>query len=66
MNFVVFDTSEKNIRNAANEHQLNDLQDLERKYTDLISEGYITNQNQLKSKLRNEYKKRHIPLLKFQ
>ena len=58
LNLVVFNSHEKNIRNAATQEQLDDLQNIEKKYTDLIMERYITDSPTLKSKLLDEWKKR--------
>ncbi len=59
LNFVVFNSHEKNIRNKAEQEQLDELSRLEKKYTDLIEEGYIKDVIVLKEKLRGEWRLRH-------
>lgn len=59
LNYVVFDQHGQNLRQHATEEQIKDLAQLEQKYTTLIEEGYIHSVEVLKSKLRNEYAKRH-------
>ena len=59
LNYVVFNTHKPQIRNEASQDQLEVLQRLEKKYADLISEGYIKDLSTLKQKLLKEWKKRH-------
>lgn len=60
LNFVVFNSHKKDIRNEATEEQLQELSKLEKKYSDLINEGYIKGVVTLKEKLRSEWRNRHL------
>ena len=64
LNFVVFNSHQRDIRNTATQEQLLAMHELEKKYSSLIFEGYITDVKTLKEKLRAEWKKRHavVPL----
>lgn len=59
LNYVVFNIHEKGKRNSGKPLQVKDLQQLEKKYTDLIVEGYIIDIDVLKEKLRDEWRNRH-------
>ena len=59
LNYVVFNSHKTQIRNEASQDQLESLQRLEKKYADLISEGYIKDLSTLKQKLRREWHIRH-------
>ena len=59
LNLVVFNKHETMIRNNATPEQLKDLEGLEKKYSMLINEGYITSLDDLKKKLREEWRDRH-------
>lgn len=62
LNYIVFNSHKRNIRNEATQAQLKELNKLEAKYTDLIEEGYIMNINTLIEKLRDEWRKRHTDI----
>ena len=59
LNYVVFNTHEKAIRNAATPEQENDLQQLERDMCKFIEMGFIRTWEQLKDALRKEWRRRH-------
>lgn len=59
LNLVVFNDHYSGIRNDATEDQLDDLYELEKKYTMLISEDFISDIFDLKEALRKEWRKRH-------
>lgn len=59
LNYIVFNSHERDIRNKATQEQLGDMSKLQKKYTDLIEEGYISDLPTLKDKLRAEWRKRH-------
>ncbi len=59
LNYVVFNSHERDIRNKATQLQLDELSRLEKKYTDLIEEGYIRDVITVKQKLREEWRRRH-------
>lgn len=61
LNCIVFGKHGRGLRNNATEEQLQSLSFLERKYTDLVNEGYIRNYNQLIEKLRIEWNDRQKP-----
>lgn len=58
LNYVVFNTHEKNLRNKATPDQENDLQMLERDMCRFIDLGFIKSYDQFKDILRDEWKKR--------
>lgn len=61
LNYVVFNKHNKELRNTANNKQMEDLKDLEKRYAYLINEEYIRSPRELVDKLRKEWKSRHIP-----
>lgn len=62
MNHIVFNNHETGIRNKeATEENLRHLYELEKKITDLIQEGFITNYEQLMKYLRNQWKNKYEP-----
>lgn len=62
MNYIVFNNHETGIRNKeASEEKLKELYELERKICDLISDGFITNYDQLHLFLKRQWKKKYQP-----
>lgn len=61
LNYVVFNKHDKELRNTANNKQMEDLKDLEKRYAYLINEEYIKSPKELISKLRKEWRSRYIP-----
>jgi hypothetical protein len=62
MNHIVFNNHQTGIRNKeASEENLRELSELEKKISDLISEGFIKNYEQLMSYLRNQWKRKYEP-----
>lgn len=59
LNYVVFNNHEKDIRNKASQTQLEELSKLEKKYTELIEEGYLKTIVAVKQRLREEWHRRH-------
>lgn len=65
LNYVVFNTHERGIRNNATPDKEADLQQLERDMCQYIDMGFVTNYNQFKFAMRREWTKRHgeVPVL---
>jgi hypothetical protein len=62
LNYVVFGTHERGIRNQFGEEtKQRDLWDFEHKVSTLINEGFINGYNALIDYLRNQYRVRHFP-----
>ena len=62
LNWVIFNSHEKMLRNKyGDEMKQRELWQLEKKVSDLINEGFITNFDNLISYLRNQYQKRNNP-----
>ena len=62
LNWVIFNNHEKMIRNKyGDENKQRELSQLERKVTDLINEGFITNFDNLIAYLRKQYANRNYP-----
>ena len=61
LNFVVFGTHKRGIRNSATEEQLTDLVDLQKVFNYNINSGLIKNRKQLITELRKEYVRRYVP-----
>ena len=62
LNWVVFNNHEKMLRNKhGDEMKQRELWQLEKKISDLINEGFITNFDNLLNYLRNQYQKRNYP-----
>lgn len=62
LNWIVFNNHEKMLRNKhGDEAKQRELYQLEKKVADLISEGFVTNFDNLLIYLRNQYQKRNYP-----
>lgn len=62
LNWVVFGSHEKDLRNKYGEEQKQrELYQLEKKVADLINEGFITKFDNVISYLRSQYQKRNYP-----
>ena len=62
LNWVIFNSHEKMLRNKyGDEMKQRELWQLEKKVSDLINEGFITNFHNLISYLGNQYQKRNNP-----
>lgn len=65
LNWIIFNNHESMIRNKGDEEKLRNLFQLERKVSDLIEDGFITNFTDLISYLRKVYYKEHcLPVFK--
>ena len=62
LNWVIFNNHEKMLRNKHGEEgKQRELWQLEKKISDLINEGFITDFDNLIVYLRNQYQKRNYP-----
>lgn len=59
LNYVVFNTHERGIRNLATPKQVEELQQLERDAIKYIDMGFVNNYAQFKSIMRKEWQKRY-------
>ena len=65
LNWIIFNNHESMIRNKGDEEKLRNLFQLERKVSDLIEDGFITDYNSLIGYLRKLYYKEHcLPVFK--
>ena len=65
LNWIIFNNHESMIRNKGDEEKLRNLFQLERKVSDLIVDGFITDYNSLIGYLRKLYYKEHcLPVFK--
>lgn len=65
LNWIIFNNHESMIRNKGDEEKLRNLFQLERKVSDLIEDGFITDYNSLIAYLRKLYYKEHcLPVFK--
>lgn len=63
LNYVVFNNHERDKRNKGTEQQLNDLNYLQRKMSDLINDGVIQNFQEYLKMMRLEWSKRYAKVL---
>ena len=61
LNYVVFGTHKRGIRNLANEKQLQDLNILQKVFVYNIDSSLIKNEDELLLELRKEYVRRYLP-----
>lgn len=62
LNWIIFNQHEKMLRNKfGDENKQRELSQLEKKVSDLINEGFITNFDNLIAYLRKQYSKRNYP-----
>lgn len=59
LNYVVFNSHERELRNQATPEQQEDLQQLERDACNYIENGFISNWDHFKAIMRKEWSKRH-------
>ena len=61
INFIVYGKHKRNIRNASNESQLNEMNKIQSNIIFSIHSGFINNSDQLFDSLRMIYRKKHTP-----
>lgn len=59
LNYVIFNRHETGIRNTASQHELKELEELERQMTFAVDFGYVKSFNQLIEDLRIIWRKKH-------